>query len=100
EIALHQRILFAESDVSALVAAIQSPLTYSGRNVRYPLYFDAIIAEAAGDTLRASSAFDHITRTSYFFDEGILGAARYFQSHGTDALRSYKLLADAIQHHP
>jgi hypothetical protein len=100
EMALHQRILFAESDVSALIAAIKSPLTYSGINVRYPQYFDAIIAEAAGDTLRASSAFDRITRTSYFFDEGVLAAARYFQSHGTDALRSYKLLADAIQHHP
>jgi hypothetical protein len=98
---LHERILMAESGATDdLRVANQSPLNITVKNATYSAYFDAMLAEAAGDTVRASKEFDRVASTSFFFDEGVLAAARFFQSHGTDALKSYKLLADAIQHHP
>jgi hypothetical protein len=101
EIRLQERVLLAASgDIEGLRSADQSPLNLKGKKAIYRTYFDGLVAEAAGDTVRASSEFERLAAASWFFDEGLLAASRYFQQHSTDALRSYKLLADAIQHHP
>jgi hypothetical protein len=100
-IRLQERLLLAFSgDIEGLRSANQSPLELNRKKAIYRTYFDALIAEAADDTVRASKEFERLAATSWFFDEGLLAASRYFQQHSSDALRSYKLLADAIQHHP
>lgn len=101
DLRLHERLLLASAgDIDGLRKAGESPLQLAGRNEIYRTYFDAVVANAAGDTTTASELFKSIADHSLFFAEGIIGAADFFSVHGTDGLRSYNLLVDAVQHHP
>lgn len=101
DLRLHERLLLAVSgNVDALRTAKETPLIIDDKRSAHQLYFDALLANSPGDSTVASKNFAAIANRSLFFDEGVLEAARFFSTHGTDILRSYNLLVDAVQHHP
>jgi len=101
DLRLHERRLLAlRGDIDGLQKASESPISMDGKHAVYNAYFDALIANAAGDTVLAATKFEAMMGQSLFFSDGILAAARYFTLHGTNSMRAYELLVEAFQHHP
>lgn len=61
------------------------------------LLFQALMAEASTDTTLAAKNYDILARYNPFFEEGIIAAAGYYRDHGDDNLKSYSILAEAVQ---
>jgi hypothetical protein len=97
---LHERVLLAAMhDVDGLRKLNESPLRMDGKRLVYKMHFDVLLGDPA-DTTQASKNYDALVRQSLFYDQAILDAARFFAAHGTDPLRAYTLLVEAVQHHP
>jgi hypothetical protein len=98
---LHERRLLAlAGNIDGLRKALETPLILSSKNEVYNIYFDALIANAAGDTILASKKFEAVAHRSLFFVDGIVAATSFFASHQLNSLAAYDLLVDALQHHP
>jgi hypothetical protein len=102
DVRLHDLLLMTLSENRMGLQNLESPsMDLSGKRAPLGLYFEALRADASGDTVRIKHAYQQLAKSSWFFAEGILASAKHFEKHPDgDMLRSYKLLADAIQHHP
>jgi hypothetical protein len=64
------------------------------------VYYTALQQADAGDTLKAGKNFEWLARNNSYFDEGVVAAAQFFQRHGADKRKPYRILSGALQANP
>ncbi|HZY80855.1 MAG TPA: hypothetical protein VFE50_15130, partial [Cyclobacteriaceae bacterium] len=79
-----------------LRAYASDPMDFKGKEKKYKVYFDALAAQAAGDTTNANKYFMWLGNNP-FFEDGLIAAAEYFQKKD---LTSYNMLVQALLYHP
>jgi hypothetical protein len=83
---------------SAVLDALkQDPIDFKGKEKKYKVYFDALTAQAAGDSTNANKYFQWLGNSNPYFEDGLIAAAEYFQKKGHT---SYGLLAEGQLYHP
>ncbi|CAN5296166.1 hypothetical protein BH09BAC3_BH09BAC3_18330 [soil metagenome] len=60
-------------------------------------YYSALRSLAAGDSVQAAKDFKWLAHNNYYFDEGVVAAAAFFEKYGTDRQEPYTILSEAIQ---
>lgn len=75
----------------------QNPIDLKGKEKKYRVYFDALAAQAAGDSTNANKYFAWLGTANPYFEDGLIAAADYFQNKG---ITSYSMLAEGLTHHP
>ena len=100
EIRLHEiSLLSTRSDAAALEAQLQPDIDFSGTRQKFRWLAEATLAESRGDALVASRLYRWLGTSNPFFEEGVVAAARYFQSRGQQEM-AYQLLVDALLSFP
>ncbi|MEI9918004.1 MAG: hypothetical protein WDO14_04290 [Bacteroidota bacterium] len=74
-----------------------NPADFKGKDKKYKVYFDALAAEAAGDSSKANIYYKWLGNANPYFDDGVIAAANYFKGKGHT---SYNMLAEALLYHP
>ena len=85
---------------STLQDALQKGILFGPYRETEHVYYEALLQATAGDTIHAAKNFNWLASNNYYFDEGIVAAAAFFQHHGTDARKSYLVLSEALQVNP
>jgi hypothetical protein len=93
-------LLASRNEVRLLAAKINEGITFPQDKQLHKLLYTALINEASGDTLAAQKHYEILGTYNPFFEEGVIGAARYFKDHSTDRLKAYTILAEAKQVNP
>lgn len=75
----------------------QDTVEFKGKEKKYRIYFDALAAQAAGDSVKARKYFRWLGTADPYFDDGLIAAARYFRNDGSTP---YNMLVDGILYHP
>lgn len=91
------RMLASRGELRMLANQINQGVTFDKKYELEKLLYKSLLDEASGDTLTAAKQYDVLGKYNPFFEEGVLAAARYFQTHGTDPLKAYTLLTNAVQ---
>ncbi len=73
------------------------PIDFKGKDKKYEIYFNALVAEAAGDSTNATKYYWWLGHANPYFEDGQIAAANYFRNKGQTA---YDMLAEARLHHP
>ena len=82
---------------TVLDALKQNPVAFDGKEKKYRVYFDALAAEAAGDTARAIVYYRWLGTANPYFEDGLIAAATFFKKKGQT---SYNMLVEGLLHHP
>jgi hypothetical protein len=85
------------SKKDVLNALKQNPVDLKGKNKKYRVYFDALEAEARGDSAKANVYYEWLANANPYFEDGVIAAAKYFSNKAGE---SYNLLAEAMLYHP
>jgi hypothetical protein len=97
QIMFNELLLTAQSgDLDELAKRLQG-LEFSLDRKLDKLYYEGLLNEAGGDIKKASTTWDKIAHANPFFEDGIIAAAQYAKKDTTDALKSYTILAEAVQ---
>lgn len=89
-------MLAAQKKISQLEEELQAERS-SGKDQKLTtMLYDALIAEAHGDTLQAEKKYHILARYNPYFEDGIIAAANFYRSYAEDPLRPYNILAEAI----
>src|SRR5690606_34939568 len=59
--------------------------------------YTALIAESSGDSTAAETNYKILATYNPYFEEGIIAAADFYRNNGTERLKPYNILAEAIQ---
>lgn len=89
-------LLASRGDLKTLTSRLQSGITFSRKQELEKALYDALMSEAAGDTITAEKKYAILADYNPFFEEGIITAARYFKKHSANDMRAYSILAEAI----
>ncbi|HEX7017074.1 MAG TPA: hypothetical protein VF191_16310 [Cyclobacteriaceae bacterium] len=91
-------LLLAERrELDKIVTAINDGITFSDDRYLEKTLYQALIAEANGDSILASKNYRIVATYNPFFEEGIIAASQYYREHSTDRLKAYNTLAEAVQ---
>ena len=80
-----------------LDALKQNPIAFTGKEKKYKVYFDALAAEAAGDSTNANRQYQWLGVANPYFEDGLIAAAKYFSNKSGV---SYNMLAEGLLYHP
>jgi hypothetical protein len=61
-----------------------------------PIYFEALMDEAANNLTEAEKKFDYLGRANVYFEDGLIASARFFTEHGNDPLRPYSIIVSGL----
>jgi hypothetical protein len=89
--------MLCSSRAATLNALKQNPLEFKGKEKKYRIYFQALAAEAAGDSTNANIYFTWLANANPYFDDGLIAAANYFSNKPH---KSYNILAEGLLYHP
>jgi hypothetical protein len=59
--------------------------------------YTALIAESSGDTTLARKNYEILGTYNPYFEEGLIASSNFFRNDNTGGLKSYTILAEAIQ---
>lgn len=90
-------ILMSTKNIELLENELQGGFSYFQEELHEERLLQATRLEARQDTVEATRLYRLLGQNNPFFEEGIIAAADYFRTHGTDRMLSYDLLANAIQ---
>lgn len=88
------QLLAAQGRLDAAQAIIDQGVLFGPYRETERLYYEGLRFWAAGDSLAAAQRFDWLARNNWYFDEGVVAAARFFIA---DLRVSYRILSDALQ---
>lgn len=91
------RLLAAQRRLTELQAIIKQGIIFGPYRESDRIYFEALQQEASGDTLSAGKNYLWLANNNWYFDEGVVGAARHYEHNPK---QSYTLLANALQVNP
>ena len=98
EIRHFELLLLAERrELDKLVTQVNEGIEFTADRGLEKLLYQALMAEAANDTTLAAKNYDILSRYNPFFEEGVIAAANYYRDHGSDNLKAYNILAEAVQ---
>jgi hypothetical protein len=101
KIRIHETVLLCRTgNTTAIEQQLRADIDFAGRNRIYRVYFEAMLAKFASDSIRATPLFDWLGTADPFFEEGVISAANYFTTHGSNGMKSYQILVNALQNHP
>jgi len=91
------RLLAAQGRIAEIDARIQEGILFGPYRVSDRVFYEGLKQWSAGDTIAAANSFNWLAKNNWYFDEGIVAAASFFES---DIQKSYSILADALQVNP
>jgi len=93
--------LFAAQNYFPLVEEqIRKGISFGPYRETDRIYYDALRAMANKDSLKAAQNFNWLATKNYYFDEGVVSSALFFQRYGVDKTKSYHILSEALQVNP
>jgi hypothetical protein len=91
-------LLLAERrELDKMATAINDGITFPPDKYLEKTLYQALMAEANGDSTLAKKNYEIVGTYNPFFEEGVIAASRYYRDHGTDRLKAYNILAEAVQ---
>ena len=91
-------LLLAERrELDKIATAINDGMTFSEDRYLEKVLYQAMMAEANGDSVLAEENYEILSLYNPFFEEGVIAASRYFREHSTDPIKAYSILAEAVQ---
>jgi hypothetical protein len=100
EIRLQELLMLAEgNNTSAMEAQLKLDIDFSGHRQKFKWLVQARLAASNGDTTQANQLYRWLGTSNPFFEEGVIAAARYFESQGKQAV-AYQLLVDGLLNFP
>jgi predicted Zn-dependent protease len=96
---LHAELLMLayRGELRLLANQINKDITFDNSRSLEKTLYTALIAASSGDSTVAERNFEILASYNPYFEEGIIAAADFYRSHGTDKLQAYNILAEAIQ---
>ena len=91
------QMLASRSDVSNLARQINKGITFDASHSLEKLLYTALIAESSGDTTLARKNYEILGTYNPYFEEGLIASSNFFRNHNIGGLKSYNILAEAIQ---
>ncbi len=94
----HELIMLAtRGELRALSQQINEGVTFPKERTLEKMLHQGLLLEMSGDTLAASTNFEQLGMRNPFFEAGVIASAEYFKRHSDDPMKSYRMLAEAIQ---
>lgn len=93
-------LLASRNEFRLLGTKINEGITFPQNKQLQKMLYTALISEASGDTLTAQKNYEVLAVYNPFFEEGIIAAARYFRTHGSDSQKAYSILSEAKHINP
>lgn len=88
------QLLAAQGRMDALQAIIDQGILFGPYHETERVYYEGLKLWAAGDTAEAGKRFDWLSQNNWYFDEGVVTAARFNMN---DIHKAYRILSDALQ---
>ncbi|HEY5919173.1 MAG TPA: hypothetical protein VIU13_17265, partial [Chryseolinea sp.] len=80
-----------------LARQINKGITFDRSRSLEKAYYTAIIAESGGDTLTAKQNYEVLSHYNPYLEDGVIAAANFFRGQKNSGMKSYNILAEAIQ---
>lgn len=93
---LELRMLAYRGELRTLADQINNGVTFDRKHELDKMLYAALLHEASGDTAQATKHYEIVGTYNPFFEEGILGAARYFQAQDPTSFKAYNMITDAL----
>ncbi len=93
------RLLAAQGQIDALREA-KSKVTFGACQITPQVYYAALQQWAAQDTIQAGRNLEWLAFQNPWFDEAVVSAAAFFEQHGHDQRKPYRILSEALQINP
>ncbi|HEY8512339.1 MAG TPA: hypothetical protein VIL31_10295 [Cyclobacteriaceae bacterium] len=91
-------LLLAERrETDKIVRAINEGIEFPPDRYLEKTLYQALVAEANGDSVLAEKNYQIVGTYNPFFEEGVIAAARHYREHSSDHLKAYNTLAEAVQ---
>ena len=90
-------MLAQQRDFKRLAEQINEGVTFDHGQQLEKMLFTALLAEVNGDVALAEKNYRILASWNPYLEEGIIAAADFYRKHGTNKLRPYAILAEAIQ---
>lgn len=90
-------MLAERGDLQSLARQINKGITFESGHALEKIYFTALLQEMSGDTTHAARNYNVLAVCNPYFEEGVIAAANFFRAHGTDKMKAYTILSEAIQ---
>jgi len=90
-------MLAYRGELHSLTSQINKGVTFDNSRSLEKLLYTALIAASSGDTTLAEKNFKILATYNPYFEEGIISSANFYRDHSKDRLKSYSILAEAIQ---
>ena len=90
-------MLAERGDLQSLARQINKGITFDSGRALEKIYFTALMQEMSGDTISAAKNYNVLAVYNPYFEEGVIAAANFFRTHGTDRVKPYTILSEAIQ---
>jgi hypothetical protein len=91
------RMLAYRGDVSNLARQINKGVTFGASQALDKLLYTAMITEASGDTITASTNYRILSTYNPYFEEGIIASSNFYRKQNDGGIKAYNILAEAIQ---
>lgn len=94
------RMLASRGEARALANQINKGVEFDASRTLDKMLYTALLAEVAGDTVKAESHYRLLGAYNPYFEEGILAAAAYYRLHQPGTMAAYTILSEAIHVNP
>jgi tetratricopeptide (TPR) repeat protein len=90
-------MLASSGDLQNLARQINTGITFDRSRTLEKSLYTALIAESSGDTLTAKQNYEILSRYNPYLEDGVIAAANFYRGQKSSGLKSYNILAEAIQ---
>jgi hypothetical protein len=90
-------MLAYRGELSLLASQINKGASFDDSRMLEKTLYTGLIAAANGDSTLAEKNFRILASYNPYFEEGIIAAANFYRNKNQDRLKSYNVLAEAIQ---
>ncbi len=84
-------------EIPQLTSQMNKDVTFDGTRFLEKTLYTALIAESTGDSATAQQNYKILGTYNPYFEEGIIAAANFYRKKGGERLKTYNILAEAIQ---
>ncbi|MBL7859363.1 MAG: hypothetical protein JNM57_16850 [Cyclobacteriaceae bacterium] len=90
-------MLASRGEIRTLARQINQGVEFDAAHKLDKLLYTALISESSGDLQTAKTNYEIVGRYNPYFETGILAAVNFFRNQDAKSLKSYDILAEAIQ---
>ena len=100
QIQRHELLMLAANGNVDVLQSKLSTINLGPQQQSEIVFYDALLAHAAGDMMKAKTKLNWLANNNAFFDEGVVAAANVAKQNEHDKLGAYELLVSAVQLNP